>query len=140
MSLKDQISTYVDDIFKKVGNPDKKKSNEGALLYEAYVFQELNARCEKEYKRAMKELTSSGLIASDDDLREKALGDHIVAESSHFSVLVKLSSPRKMFSKDDFIALASRKLKVKPSVLEALAEECMVDTKKSLAKKIVEVE
>lgn len=140
MKLKDQLHNYVDVIGEAnagITNPDR-KDNVGALLFNAYIAQELCSYSEQKLKKAWLDLQDSGLVPSDDKLRDTE-GQILLEESNHFSAIVEVSAPSSRFDKETFIAEVARKFKLPTKKLEALAETCVKASKASLKKRILEV-
>lgn len=120
------------------GVPDK-KDNAGPMLADVFFWQEVSAMAEKALKEAWAALQGEdGFIGDDDALRDLGPGEQIVAESGSFSCLIKVTEPRKSFSREDFIWNISKRFKAKKEDLEKIAESSMKAGKASLTKRIVE--
>lgn len=121
-----------------IKNPDR-KDNVGALLFDVFYWQELKALADKQLETAWGALVSEGLLESDDSLRSTAaIGDTLVTESPHFSVLVKLSSPRAVPDKTAFFKAVAKASKLPVAKLEALWQASSKPSKPSLSKKVLE--
>ena len=70
MTIKSKIAVYLADVNRAIPNPDR-KSNVGALLFEAYVAEELAELAAKRAKAALEALVEQGLIPGDEALREE---------------------------------------------------------------------
>ena len=137
-TVDDKIALQLIAFQKAVTNPDR-KSNVGAALFEVYLWQQVLDRAEDNLETAWKALAEEGVIPTDDKLRTQATGDHIEAESEHFSCLVKIASGQNRFNKEDFIAAVAKKFKIPAPKLEALADTCKRKSNPSLTKKVLEV-
>lgn len=115
-------------------NPDK-GDNQGTLLFEALCWQEMQKLSTAKQKATWTALEE--IIGSDDELRKKS-GEHIAAESQHFTVLTTVATPRKSIDKEAFLDAAARKGRISRQALEDLWEDCMKESKAPLTKRIVE--
>jgi hypothetical protein len=139
MSIKEMInSTLTKLVTKEVLAPDR--SNIGRKLYEIYLWQEISKRAKSELDNSWKTAQSPGgqIDKSDEVLRKLDRGEHIVCESNHFSVLVKIDTPRKTFDLEEFITIVSKKYKVPADKLTAMAEACKKDGTAPLTKRVIE--
>lgn len=119
-------------------NPDR--SNSGKILWSIYCWQVICELAERSYKSTWASAVESGLIKKDEDLRQLSPGQHLVTESNKFSVLVKISEPRRNFDRAKFLVEAAKKFKIDKAKLEALVETCMIPGNPSLTKDVVELE
>lgn len=122
-----------------VTNPDR-KSNQGNILFDVFCWQEVTSIAKKKLEAAWKVAQDvKGLVPDDDVLRKRyGAGEQIVAETDSFSCVVKLTEPRKAFDLETFIGRLAKKYKLDADELAELAENCKVDGKRSVSKKILE--
>lgn len=141
MLLKDKLLAYVNAIGSPksgVRNPSE-KSNTGSALFRAFVWQEISSHAEKEGKKAWAEVLE--IAGQDDDsLREHPQGESILLEGGAFSAIVKITAPRKTFSKEAFIAAVAKQYKIPVAKLEALAAKCVVEGKPPVSKRVLTTE
>lgn len=135
--IREQLTSDLEAINKRVANPDR-KSNTGNLLYRAFVLQTLASLAESGLKATWKSMETEGLLPDDEQLRAVP-GERIITESSHFSLMVKVSAPREVFDRDIFIARVAKKYKIPAASLAALAEQCYASSKAPLSRKVLEV-
>ena len=135
--IRDTISWAHD----KLGKQKKNGSNVGNYLADVFFWQEVASLADTELKRAWKTLQSldGPLAVSDDKLREDGVGEHIVLEDDHFSVLTTVNNPARRFDRDVFINALVKTFKLDRADLKALAENAKTETKSSLRKRVVEV-
>lgn len=137
-TLKDKLIAYVNAIGSPksgVRNPDE-KSNTGGALFRAFVWQEISSHAEKEIKKAWSEVLE--ITGHDEDsLRKEPQGESILLEGSIFSAIVKVTAPRKTFSKEAFIAAIAKQHKIPAAKLEALAAKCVVEGKPPVSKRVL---
>lgn len=141
MNIKEQISAYATeglDPKSGIKNPDR-KHNGGTRLYDIYFWQELSALADARLKEAWASAAEQGLVKSDDHYRNAGPGESIAAESPSFSVLMKVSSPRKTLDKEALLDTLSKKLRIARPAVEDLLEQHMKEGKASLSKKVLEV-
>lgn len=120
-------------------NPDR--SNSGKQLWNVYFWQVVAELAEAREKAAWESVQGSdGLVDDDEALRALTIGEHIAAESNKFSVLVKVSTPRKNLDRDKMVQELARKFRIASDKIEAVIEKCKVPGKASLQKRIVELE
>ena len=122
-------------------NLTDRKSNTGKYLSDVYIWQEVLRVATEQLKAAWKAAQNgSGIVPEDDDLRKLAKGEHIVAESSTMSCLVKLTEERKTFDQEKFIATVAKKYKIPVEKLQAIAEASRVPGAPPLQKRIIEAQ
>lgn len=121
-------------------NPEP-RSNEGRLLHDIWVWQEVAALAGAAEKAAWQaaQLGDDALIPTDAELRGKA-GEAIVADSAAYSCIVRVDGPRKSFDRDTFIALVARKFKIPAADIAQLAELAKVEGASPLTKRVVPAE
>ena len=136
-SYKETILAKIDKAVDN-GRPQD-EGNLGPLLVEIFAWQEVASYAKKALETCWEAAQKEGAIPTDDELRELSEGENIVAESDCFSVLAKVSAPRKNFDRDMFIDVIAHKYKIKKTTLITLAEECKKETVPVLSKRIVEV-
>lgn len=138
-AIKDRLDERLVELPDKVLRA-RNGDNLGPVLGTVYVWQETLAYAKKELETAWKHLVTQNLIDSDEVLKAEGPGEeHILTESNSFSVIAKVSSPRKVFSKDKFIVAVARKYKLDPAKLTDLAETCMSESSPPLHKRVLEV-
>jgi hypothetical protein len=140
MTIASQLSKMLTIIGKPDGvrNPDGKLKI-GQLLFDIYVWQELQKHATSQCKRAWAEAVSKGSIDNDDALREQG-GEHTVQLTPHFALQVKVQPGRELFDKDEFIRRVAKKYDLRVSALELLANDCKCESKPSLSKKVIELQ
>lgn len=136
--LKDQILQYVLDAADKVKNPDR-KSNEGKMLFEIYVFQELSKAAAEGLDDAWAKAQKEGILKADDTYRAKGSGEHLVTETDHFSVLMTVKDGAERHDKDMLLTALARKTKLPISTLTTIYDAAKKKGKNSLSKRVLEV-
>jgi hypothetical protein len=121
-----------------VRNPDA-KLKVGKLLFDVYVWQELQKYSTSQCKRAWAEAVSEGSVDDDDALREQG-GERTVQLTPHFALQVNVQPGRALFDKDEFIRRVAKKYKLRESSLTMIAEDCKCESKPSLSKKVIELQ
>lgn len=120
-------------------NPDR--SLTGKQLWTVYFWQVVAEVAEKSKKASWEAIQGAGgLVDADDKLRALSAGEHIAAESNKYTVMVKLSEPRKTFNLEAFIEKAARRYRIPKDKLTELAEACRTEGKPALTKRIIEAE
>jgi hypothetical protein len=118
----------------------KNGSNINQLLYDLYFWQEVCKLADTELKKAWKTAQADdGPVDTDDDLRQLTKGEHIVCESDDFSCLVTVQGPRANFDRELFVESLCKAFKLKRASVDKVAENCLVETKPPLQKRVVEV-
>jgi hypothetical protein len=117
----------------------KKGDNQGSYLADIFIAQETKKWAEDRLKGAWKAAVDDGVVPEDDALREQAKGEHIITESSQFSCVVKVDTPRANFDKEAFITQVAKKFKIDAAKLTALAETCKGKGQPPLTKRVLEV-
>lgn len=118
----------------KLKAPDK-KSNVGALLWDIYIWQNVNSLAKKKLEQAWKVIEADKLIPDDDTLRA-VQGERVILQTENLSCVIKVEPPRKIFDKDKFILRLSKKYKLPIEDLNRMAGRCYVDTKTVLTKRV----
>ena len=138
VTVKDQITVGLDKLVGGLKAPELRK-NEGKFYVETFLWQELSSIADKRLKESWAAAQGKdGVIETDDEMRARGTGEHIVSESGSFSCVAKLSAARKVFDRDRFIATAATTFKVKPAVIIAMLDKCTSDGKLPLNKRILE--
>src|SRR5687767_2651136 len=99
LSYKEKVENYIQTILMEIPSP---KGNMVAYIHDIFVWQTVNKLAKSRLDKAWK-AAQPHIVPGDDDLREKGEGDFIFAEVGPYSVTVKVSQGRQMFSKDLFI-------------------------------------
>lgn len=115
-----------------------KGDNRDPILADIFIAQEAKAWADKRLKKAWAAAQAEGVVPDDRDLREFGKGEHIVCDSSQFSCIVAVQSPRDNFNKELFIEAVSEKFKINASKLKGLADCCVSKSAAPLSKKILE--
>jgi hypothetical protein len=138
-TVKEQITAGLDKLVNSLKAPELRK-NEGTLYVHTFLWQELSSVADDKLKKAWAAAQGKdGVIETDDEMRARGLGEHIVSESGSFSCVAKVTTPRKTLDRDEFIAKAALAFKVKPALVIALLESCSKEGKYPLTKRILEV-
>ena len=142
MTIKDKLIDYLQNFPANTAgvlvNPDR-KTNTGPALFDCFIWQEISTFADKQSEEAWEALVDEGVLKSDDQLRKMVIGEHIVAESPHFSVITKLSNARENLDKELFFTTLARRFKVSKEAIEEIAAKCSKTGKVPLQKRIVEV-
>lgn len=136
--LKDQVLVYCQEALDKVKNPDR-KSNEGKMLFEIFVWQELSKVADEGLKDAWKKAEAEGILKPDDTYRAKGAGEHLITESEHFSVLMTVKEGAERHDKDMLLTALVKKTKLPLNTLTTLYDTARKKSKNSLSKRILEV-
>jgi hypothetical protein len=137
-TVKEQITAGLDKLVESLKAPELRK-NEGAFYVHTFLWQELSSVADDKLKKAWASAQGQGgVIETDDEMRDRGEGEHIVSESGSFSCVAKVTKPRKVFDRDEFITKAALAFKVKPAKVIALLESCSKDGKAPLNKRILE--
>jgi hypothetical protein len=116
-------------------NPDS-KSNTGALLGEAFMWDRVEAYARNRSEAAWAALAKEGLIP---DKKTLDPGDHQLAQSPNFAVFARVTQPVKRFSGDELAnLLAKSKYKVPISTTKEMIDQAKVPTSSMVSLKVVE--
>lgn len=137
----EKLREFLDTTISAYPNPDR-RSNEGRLLHEAWLWQEVKQYARDAEAAAWRALQAGDdrLVMSDDELRSHSAGEHIVLDSDTYSCLVSVEEPRRNFDRDTFVALISRKFNISAASLLKYVEMARKDSQPPLTKRIVCVE
>ena len=119
-----------------ISRAPKDNSNTGAYLWPVFYWQTVEDIASDQLKLAYKNGVS--VFGTDDVMRGRGEGEHLIADSNCFSMLATVTKPRQSFDKDLFIAKLCKRYKLERSKLEVIAGECMHPTKAPLSKRVVE--
>lgn len=112
-------------------NPDT-KHNSGKLIGRAHMWDQIHKFAKKQSEVAWDVLESEDIVAY-----VESSGDHTLAESPHFTVMDKVSEPRKAFNVDA-LAEALKKYKIPKSVVLELVEKAKIPGKRVHTTSVVE--
>lgn len=134
-----QLLTGIGSTQSGVVNPDRKVPD-GVLLGDIFTWQYISDQADAKLKAAWKAAQGNdGNIEKDDELRDLAVGDHVVAESPSFSCVVTIGEPKLNFDKEEFIRIVAKTYKLSEAELTTLASTCKKETAKSVSKKVLVV-
>lgn len=137
----EHLHDYVSTVIEAYTNPDK-KSNEGRLLHDIWLWQEVATYADNALKAAWKiaQAGEDAMIPSDDELRKEP-GEAIVADSAHYSAMVRVDAPRRLFNQDAFVAIVARRHGISASKLMGYVEQAKLEGDKApLTKRIITVD
>ena len=136
MSFKTDIIRFMSGIVgKSVVNPDS-KHNQGALIGQAYFWDEVEKYAKAQSEKAWATMEKEGVIPDIDTLDT---GDHQLADSPSFSIIANVSSPVRRFKVEELGALlAKSKYKVPVSVTAELCDKAKVPGNPMPKLKIIE--
>lgn len=129
-----------------VTNPEP-RGNTAALLYNLIIWQTLCKETADRLKAAWDELQtpSSGfsekavpIVETDDDMRDRGAGEHIVFETKCFSIVATVTAGRKTFDAEAFAEAAAKKWRIKAADILALMEAHKPKGKPTLSKRVLE--
>lgn len=142
MSIRSKITDALDGLTARGGvlPSPKRGDNIEPYLADIYVAQEVKKWAEDRLKRAWARAQDDkdGVAPSDDQLRKTGKGEEIIIESGHFSMTVKVDTPRQSFDRKAFVAQVAKRYKLPLDKLDALADECVVKTAPPLTKRVLE--
>lgn len=137
MKVLPKLIDLMDSTLSTIRNPDK--TNIGVVLWEIFVWQEINKRSKKRRDKAWAAAQDIGVIPDDETLRATR-GERTVAQSNNFACVVNTGDPRLTFDTDTFIKKVAKKYKLNESDLVKLAAKCVLQSKPVLTKRIAEIE
>jgi hypothetical protein len=122
-----------------INKVSRNDSNAAPYLRDVFFWQTIGTLAAAKEEAAWKAAQAANLLPSDEKLRENVEGEKIVAESEHYSCIVKVSKPRNNFDKETFLATVARKFKVPLQKLLAIYDASMKEGKAPLSKRVLEV-
>ena len=139
-SIRSGIESQLMQILGSPINPDR--STIGKQLWTVYFWQTVASFADKREKAAWEEIQKAGgLIETDDELRKLTEGEHITAESSHYTVIAEVTKPQRRFNAEKFAEKAARQWRTTVAKVTALIEDCKLPGKNAtLSKRVIEVE
>lgn len=135
-ALKTRLNEALDAL-QEVLPPMKRSDNLGPILGEIYVAQEAKKWADARLKKAWAIAQSEdGPVPSDNDMRAYGKGEHMVCESTSFSVVASVDAPRSNFDKEAFITQVAAKFKIPLGKLNLLAASCVAKSAPPLSKRV----
>lgn len=128
-------TTYTATVFNEVAklfdkldklNPDT-KSNTGRLIGRAFIWDAIAKHAKGQSEAAWKTLESEEIIEY-----VESQGEHTLATSPHFTVIDKVSAPRKAFKPEVLAQELNKKYKVPVPVVKDLVERAKVPGEKGV--------
>lgn len=118
--------------------PSRGQAN-SALLFNVRKWQEAKVYAEAELKKAWKIVQKPiGSTETDDEMRARGTGEHIVSEAGQFSVTAKVASASRTLSIDALVIYMNREHDIPPGDMLRIIEECKVEGTASLSKRVLE--
>ena len=132
-TVTDRVREALDDI-------KPPRGSNSADLFLIRKWQEAKAYADAELKKAWKTAQEPiGDVMSDEDMRAKGTGTHIVDEAGPFSVTAKVAAPSQRLDLDDLVLYLKDNHRVKPSDTLKAIEASRKESTAALEKRVIEV-
>jgi hypothetical protein len=118
-------------------NPDE-RHNTGALLGDAYLWQQVSDYADTKLKSSKAALEANGIVPNKEALRSAGRSEAIIAESPTFAFVAKVAKPQERFNRDEFITRVAKKFKLKEAELRTIALASTKTTEAPVSTSIVE--
>lgn len=111
-----------------------------AALFNIRKWQEAKVYAEAELKKAWKAAQKPiGDISTDEEMRAKGIGQHIVDEAGPFTVTAEVASPGMRLDLDELVMYMNRNHRVTPGDMLKALEASRKPSTAALSKRVIEV-